>query len=225
MAQVKVFGYWPSPYSRRVEIALKIKGIEYELVEEDLQDKSQELLQYNPVHKKIPVLVHAGNPIAESSVILEYMDETWKGNPLLPSDPYERAQARFWARFLDDKLLPAVRSALYSASEGEEAQKLNEDAEEVLKTLENELKGKTFLGGNGIGFLDIVGIVVAYWMPILQEAAGKQLITKDKYPAICAWAERLLACNVIHENLPPKEKLFPFYKARIAAMHAAVATS
>jgi len=123
------------------------------------------------------------------------------------------------------QLLPAVGSALHSASDGEEAQKLNEDAEEELKKLENELKGKTFLGGNGIGFLDIIGIIVAYWMPMLQEAAGKQLITKDKYPAICAWAERLLACNVIQENLPPKEKLLLFYQARIAAMHAAVATS
>uniref|UniRef100_A0A7C8Z588 glutathione transferase n=1 Tax=Opuntia streptacantha TaxID=393608 RepID=A0A7C8Z588_OPUST len=174
MGQVKVFGYWPSPYSRRVEIALKIKGVEYEYVEEDLQNKSRELLLYNPVHKKIPVLVHAGNPIAESFVVLEYIDETWKGNPLLPSDPYERAQARFWAKFFDDKLLPAVRSALYNASEGEEAQKVNEDAEEVLKTLEKEVKGKKFLGGNEIGFLDIVGIVAAYWMPTLQEAADNK---------------------------------------------------
>lgn len=87
-----------------VRVLGKLNGIQYQYVEEDLPNKSPILLQYNPVHKKIPVLVHDGKPLAESLVIIKYIDEVWKQNPLLPQDPYKRAKARFWAKFADKKV-------------------------------------------------------------------------------------------------------------------------
>ncbi|KAG5060232.1 hypothetical protein JHK87_001261 [Glycine soja] len=106
--EVILLGKWASPFSNRVDLALKLKGVPYKYSEEDLANKSADLLRYNPVHKKVPVLVHNGNPLPESLIIVEYIDETWKNNPLLPRDPYERALARFWSKTLDDKILPAA---------------------------------------------------------------------------------------------------------------------
>lgn len=104
--EVKLFGMWASPFSRRIELALKMKGIQYHYIEEDLSDKSDLLLKYNPVLKKVPVLVHNGKPIAESLIILEYIDETWKHHPIMPEDPYNKAVARFWAKFIDERVDP-----------------------------------------------------------------------------------------------------------------------
>ena len=104
--EVVLQDFWASIFGMRVRVALAEKGIKYENKEEDLRNKSPLLLQMNPIHKKIPVLIHNGKPICESLIIVQYIDEVWHDRaPLLPSDPYQRAQARFWADFIDKKVL------------------------------------------------------------------------------------------------------------------------
>lgn len=104
--EVVLLDFWPSPFGMRVRIALAEKGIKYEYKEEELiGNKSPLLLQMNPVHKKIPVLIHNGKPVCESLIAVQYIDEVWSDrSPLLPSDPYQRAQARFWADYVDKKV-------------------------------------------------------------------------------------------------------------------------
>lgn len=103
--ELKLLGGWFSPFSLRVRIALNIKSLEYENHEETLNPKSHLLLQSNPVHKKIPVLLHGDKAICESRIIVEYIDEVWTSGPsILPSDAHDRAVARFWAAYIDDKV-------------------------------------------------------------------------------------------------------------------------
>lgn len=108
--QLVLLDFWASSFAVRVRIALAEKGIKYESREENLFDKSPLLLEMNPVHKKVPVLIHNGKPICESLVIIQYLDEVWPHkSPLLPSHPYLRSQAKFWADYVDKN----VSSLLY----------------------------------------------------------------------------------------------------------------
>ncbi|KAJ8751583.1 hypothetical protein K2173_016830 [Erythroxylum novogranatense] len=214
-APVKLLGAWASAFSQRIELALKLKGIEYEYVEEDLSNKSPFplLLEYNPVHKKIPVLVHRGKPIAESLVILEYIEDTWSNNPVLPKDPYDRAIARFWAKFVDETILQLVIKARDTPDE-EEKKKIFAEVGEQLKVLDKELQGKEFFGGETIGYLDIVVFFIAYWFQVGQEVIGVAIVTEEKLPNLWKWTGKLLNIDLVKASLPPRDKYFAFFKAR-----------
>ncbi|GMH10191.1 hypothetical protein Nepgr_012032 [Nepenthes gracilis] len=163
--------------------------------------------------RKIPVLVHNEKAIAESQLILEYIDETWKENPIMPQDPYERAMARFWAKFIDEKCVPSFRKALL----GEETEVENaiEETRENLKILEKTLEDKNFFGGERIGFVDIVANVIAYWVFLFQEAAEKEVLTEE-FSILCNWKNKYVNHNITKETLPPKDKAVAFYRAHFA---------
>ncbi|EEE66635.1 hypothetical protein OsJ_23229 [Oryza sativa Japonica Group] len=103
--ELKLLGTWASPFVQRVRLALNLKGLAYEFIEEEIGGgKSELLLASNPVHKKVPVLLHRSNPICESQVIVQYLDDAFPGGAaggdLLPSDPQARAGRGFFNLFL-----------------------------------------------------------------------------------------------------------------------------
>lgn len=105
---LKLLGLTVSPFVIRVRMVLQMKAVSYRYIEQDLFIKSDLLVTSNPVYKKVPVLIHGGKPILESLAIVQYIDEAWSGKAatILPADPYQRATARFWTTYVDDKLSP-----------------------------------------------------------------------------------------------------------------------
>lgn len=206
-----LLGFWGSPFVLRVKWALELKGVQYQYVEEDFRNKSDMLLQYNPVYKKVPVLVHDGKSISESLVILEYVDEIWKQNPLLPHDPYERAKARFWAKFADDKCVPAFIATFFKI--GEEQQKAAQEARENLKILESGLEGRRYFGGENIGFADIAVGFFGFWARVIEETVGINLIDTESMAKLTTYFDDFLELPVIKECTPSHDKLLEHSKA------------
>ncbi|URD72762.1 glutathione S-transferase [Musa troglodytarum] len=223
--EVKLIGAWPSPFVLRARIALNLKGVEYEFLQEKFGEKSELLLRANPVYKKIPVLLHHGKPICESMIIVEYVDEAWPaaGRAILPADPYERALHRFWASYIDDKLNPS--GAALSKTQTEEAKV--EAAGQViagLKLLEEAFgrlsKGKGFFGGDDIGYVDIALGCFLGWLKVMEKTSGVKFIDEEKMPLLAGWAERFCAHEAVKAVMPEPERLEAFARKRAASAKA-----
>ncbi|XP_062019204.1 probable glutathione S-transferase [Rosa rugosa] len=223
MEEVKVIGFWTSPYVYRVTWALKLKGVEYEYQEEDIWNKSDLLLQYNPVHKKVPVFVHGGKTIVESGIILEYIDETWPQNPLVPTDPHARAMARFWIKFVGDKMRNF--QGFFFKRAGEEQIKAVKEAQEYLKILEDHgPEEKKFFDGDNIGMTDLSMGWLAFWLEAMEEASGVQVLEANSFPRLHAWIRNFKQVPVIKENHPDHTRLVAYFK-RLREMFTKPATT
>ncbi|XWS35058.1 hypothetical protein CRYUN_Cryun21dG0093600 [Craigia yunnanensis] len=201
MSKVKLVGSWVSVYIYRVIWALKLKGVAFEYFEEDLSNRSPLLLYSNPVHKKIPILIHGEKPIYESMIILEYLEDVWPYYPLLPNDPYDKATARFWIKFAEDKQIPTTVWLIYR-TRGKEQKKAVKESLEMLQTIEEHALGdeNKFFGGDKINMVDIAVCGIAYWLGIIDDVAGMKLVEPHIFPCLNQWIENFKQVPVIKEN-------------------------
>ena len=99
---VKLYDAPRCPFCARVRLAFAEKGLDYETVEVDLENRPAWLYELNPLGK-VPVLEN-GFVLPESAVILEYLEELHPERPLLPSGAKARARARLDVFRFDDRL-------------------------------------------------------------------------------------------------------------------------
>ncbi|CAO2172754.1 unnamed protein product, partial [Urochloa humidicola] len=126
--------------------------------------------------------------------------------------PFDRATARFWARFLDDKCSTPFWLALWT--EGEVQKGFVKEIKENLKLLEGQVKGKRFFGGDAVGYLDIACSGFAHWLSVFEEVAGVSLVTGEEYPDLCRWAKEYASHDTVKHCLPDREKLLDHFAAR-----------
>lgn len=108
MIELYHFGF--STCSQKVRLVLAEKGIDFESHEINLIAGAQHDPAYvmlNPAHV-VPTLVHDGQVLVESSLIIAYLDDAFPEPPLRPADPRGRYAVARWIQRVDDELHPAA---------------------------------------------------------------------------------------------------------------------
>lgn len=107
---VTLYGYWRSLASFRVRAALNLKKIAYTESIIDLSKGEQFAPSYhslNPQHV-LPLLDHDGLHLSQSLAIIDYINDTWPSDPLLPAEAAGKARVRSLAQMASADVHPLI---------------------------------------------------------------------------------------------------------------------
>jgi glutathione S-transferase len=119
--------------TQKVLITLFEKGLSWDTRRVDLFKNEQ----YDPAYLKhnpkgvVPTLVHNDKPIIESTLICEYLDETFPSPSLVPPSPYDRAQMRLWSKQIDEGIFEATREISFSAMFREKLRNMSDEQRNI----------------------------------------------------------------------------------------------
>lgn len=115
---LELYHHGTSVCAAKVRLALAEKEISWEGHYVDILAGEQftpRFLEINP-NAVVPVLIHDGHIVRESTVINEYVDEVFDGPPLRPTSALDRAAMRIWTKVVDETLHPAVAPLTFAVS-------------------------------------------------------------------------------------------------------------
>lgn len=204
---MKIIGSFVSPYVRKVLACLHLKGLSYEIDPITPFFGNDEFRRLSPL-SRIPVLVDGDFATSDSSVICAYLDEAYPDPPLLPSDPKDRARARWLEEYADTRLGDIFIWGLFYQKNvhplvwgepGDEqriANTLNEDAPAALDYLEGQLPDSGWLFG-AFGLADIA--IASFFR---NAAYAEFEPDAGRWPRVSGFVRRALAHEAFAATLP-----------------------
>ena len=112
-----LYDYGNSVCCQKVRITLRAKGLEWKAIRVNLFTSEQYDPSYLKLNPKgvVPTLVYKDMPVIDSTLICEFLDDTFPDPPLMPKDPGERARMRLWSKYVDEGLFEGVTEISFSA--------------------------------------------------------------------------------------------------------------
>jgi glutathione S-transferase len=202
-----IIGSYVSPYVRKVLACMNLKGLSYQVDPITPFFGNDEFRRLSPLCR-IPVLIDGDFSVSDSSVICGYLDETYPGHALLPTDPKDRARARWLEEYADTHLGDLLIWSLFyqrvvkplvwgePTDEARVQKALDQDIPAALDYLEGELPAEGFLFGE-IGVADIA---IASFFRNAHYAAYN--IDASRWPRAATFVERTLGHSCIAMLLP-----------------------
>lgn len=216
---LKLYGFAVSNYYNMVKLALLEKELPFEEVP-FYGNQTPEVLAVSP-RGKVPVLKTEHGFINETSVILEYIEQTQPGKALLPEDPFQRAQVLALCREIELYIELPGRACYGQAFFGvavPDAIKEKTRAELLLgfATLGRHGKFAPFVAGDSLSLADLYFL----YSVSLALQVGRKLFDIDllaDMPAAKALMERLEANPNVQRIAADKETAMPGFLAMVAA--------
>ena len=198
-----------SLFSRKVEIALREKGLSFERVTvpfsqaKGYSPKHPEVLAANP-KGQVPVLLDKGLALYDSTVILEYLEDAYPHPPLYPSTPEERARCRLFDLFADEIMLVPLRALMHRteprpadperwAANEAKAEAAEAVLAEHFADLDRRVRGTPYL----CGAFSVADIAVFMTVHYSQRLGAPPL---DGHRALSEWYGRLKERNAFAET-------------------------
>lgn len=100
---MKLYSHSTDPLSHRCRIVLFEKGMDFEVIDVDMDNKPEELTTLSP-YVDSPVLIERNLVLTDPNIINEYIDERFPHPQLMPPDPIMRARARLYLKDFENQL-------------------------------------------------------------------------------------------------------------------------
>ncbi|MBD2355509.1 glutathione S-transferase family protein [Tolypothrix sp. FACHB-123] len=201
--------------SRRPWIALLEKGLDFELIEMQLDgDQFQpEFVALNPFHH-IPVLVDDDFRVVESLAILDYLEAKYPTPALLPKEEKALAIVRMVEMVTVNELLPAINPLLRQMigldSEPEKIEEAKQKATIVLNFFEQLLGDRPYFGSEQLTLADIVAGSSILFLPQMGVTFNSKLQN---------WSDRIMQ-RPSWQTTQPSPKTIAAFKSRIKTLMA-----
>ena len=186
------------PYSHRCRIVLFEKGMDFEVIDVDVQNKPEDLAVLNP-HNDVPVLVERDLTLREANIINEYIDERFPHPQLMPADPMMRAQARLFLFHIEKELFIHVNT-LESSREGSAADKARIAIRDGLTQISPMLAKQKYSLGDEFSMVDVA------LAPLLWRLEHYGIEFTKPNMALLKYAERLFTRPAYSDAMTPSEK-------------------
>lgn len=196
LPDLKLISFTLCPYVQRAMIVLNEKNISFDIDYIDLSAPPAWFYDISPL-EKVPVLLVDNEPLFESMVICEYLDEITDGS-LYPDDAFKKAKNRAWIEFGNDILSNTFE--FYTTTDKKRFKHLCDILVDRFEVLEEEISDGSYFNGEDFSMVDAVyAPVFRYYDRIAQykdygffDDAGK---TK-------AWGDRLLQRPSVIKSVP-----------------------
>jgi len=194
---VTIIGNHISPFVRKVLAVCEIKRIPYEVDSIVPFFGNDEFAKLSPL-RRIPVLIDGGTVVLDSTVICEYLDETWPDQPVLPRTPADRAKARWLDEFADTRMSDVflwrvfgralVAPAIFKQPRDLDAiaKTMAQEVPPVMDYLEAVAPPSDFLFAGGPGLADIS--IASHFVNL---GWARQTIDRERWPRTTGWIDRV----------------------------------